>query len=129
MNDPASLRSDDDLDRMIGGLLRSGVLLAGAVTIVGGALFLAHHGREPLALGVFRGEPVEYRSLDGIVTAARAGGTRALIQIGVVLLIATPISRVALMMVAFWRQRDRLFVAISALVLGLLLFSLLYGQT
>ena len=43
---------------------------------------------------------------------------------GLLLLIATPIARVALSLIAFARQRDRMYVCITTLVLGLLLFSL-----
>jgi uncharacterized membrane protein len=51
---------------------------------------------------------------------------RGLIQLGL-LLILVPVVRVAIAAFAFHRQRDRLYVAISLLVLGLLLYSLLSG--
>lgn len=52
---------------------------------------------------------------------------RGLIQLGLLLLILVPVVRVAIAAFAFHRQRDRLYVAISLLVLGLLLYSLLSG--
>ena len=119
--------SDDVVEKEIAHLLRAGVFTAALVTLAGGLLYLFQHGTEPLSLGVFRGEPAELRSLPGIFHAAWTGGRRGLIQLGVVLLLATPVARVALMMVAFWRQRDRLFVTVSALVLTLLLYSLIFG--
>jgi uncharacterized membrane protein len=46
------------------------------------------------------------------------------VQFGIVLLIATPVARVALMLGAFVLQRDRLYVALTAVVLALLLLGL-----
>ena len=46
---------------------------------------------------------------------------------GLLLLIATPVARVALSLVAFVLQRDRLYVGITAFVLALLLASLVGG--
>jgi uncharacterized membrane protein len=51
----------------------------------------------------------------------------AIIQLGIVLLIATPIARVLLTLIAFAVRRDRMYVLISALVLVLLGYSLLAG--
>ena len=52
----------------------------------------------------------------------------AVIVAGLVLLIATPVIRVAVSLVAFTRERDRTFVAITATVLFLLLLSFLLGK-
>ena len=48
--------------------------------------------------------------------------------VGLVLLIATPVVRVAFMLIAFVVQRDRVYAAISGLVLALLLYGLLLGR-
>ena len=53
--------------------------------------------------------------------------SRWIIQLGILCLIATPIMRVALSLVAFALQRDRLYVVITLIVLGLLLAGLLGG--
>ncbi len=49
---------------------------------------------------------------------------RSVIQLGLLLLIATPIARVAFSVVAFAVQRDRVYVGLSAVVLAVLLWSL-----
>jgi uncharacterized membrane protein len=77
--------------------------------------------------GVFRGEPGYLRSLAGIVRAALTGDSRAIVQLGLAFLIATPIARVAFTLVAFALQRDRVYVGVTLLVLALLLFGLLFG--
>ena len=53
---------------------------------------------------------------------------RGLIQLGVLLLIATPVARVVFSAWAFARQRDWTYVLVTLFVLAVLLFGLFYGQ-
>jgi uncharacterized membrane protein len=69
----------------------------------------------------------DLRSIGGIVTSAAHLQTDAMIQLGLLLLIATPIARVALAVVGFYLDGDRLYVAVSLLVFGILMFSLLHS--
>ncbi len=117
--------SEHELDQMIGRLLQLGVLAAAMVVLAGGILLLAHHGNTVPALATFHGEPAALRSLAGIVRGALAGDSRALTQLGIVLLIATPVARVALTLGAFALRRDGLYVMVTGAVLALLLYSLL----
>jgi len=120
-------RNDDGVEQMIGNLLRAGVLTAAAVTIAGGVFALLQHGSRLADYGTFQGETAEFTSVGGIVRGVVALDSRALVQLGLVLLIATPILRVIFSLVAFLVQRDRLYVIISSIVLAVLLFSLLFG--
>jgi uncharacterized membrane protein len=119
--------SDEEVEQLIGRLLQLGVFLAAAIVIVGGTALLARYGRQPVDFRTFRDEPSPLRSLSGIVRGALALDSRAVIQLGLVVLIATPVARVALTLGAFLRQRDRLYAAITALVLLLLTFGLVGG--
>jgi uncharacterized membrane protein len=118
---------EESLQEVVGKLLRGGVLLAAAVVMAGGVLYLARHGQEVEPFHIFHGEPAELRSVGGIVGAAAAGGARAIIQLGLLILIATPVARVALAMALFAFNRDRTYTAVSATVLTLLLASLAGG--
>jgi uncharacterized membrane protein len=111
----------------IGALLRAGVLLAAAVVACGAAIYLARHAGDPTHYRVFRGEPDELRDLGLILAQARSLGGRAVIQLGLLLLIATPIARVAFSVAVFAHQRDLTYVAVTLVVLGLLLWGLLGG--
>lgn len=94
---------------------------------MGGALFLAaNHGPVP-PYGVFHGEPAYLRTLPGIARSALALNPRAVIQLGLLLLIATPIARVLFCAAAFWKQGDKAYVAFTLIVLMILLYSLLVG--
>jgi len=124
--EPIGLR-DERVDQLLGNLLRVGVIIATIVAVTGGVLFLARHGLEPAGHRVFHGEPVELRSVGGIVRAALAFHTDAIVQLGLVLLIATPVARVAMSLVAFILQRDRVYIVVTSIVLALLIFSLTGG--
>ena len=116
--------SDHEVEQVIGRLLQAGVILASIVVIVGGALLLARHGAEATAFSVFRGSASTLRSVGATFSGAMHGEPKAIVQLGLVLLIATPVARVALTLAAFAAQRDRLYVAMTALVLTLLLIGL-----
>jgi uncharacterized membrane protein len=120
--------TDHQVEQLIGRLLQVGVLLAAVVVLVGGAWLLTQHGHDVANYSVFAGEPAMFRSLTGIVRGVAAHDSRALVQAGLVLLILTPVARVALTLVAFIIQRDRVYIIVTAIVLALLLYGLVYGR-
>jgi uncharacterized membrane protein len=120
--------SDHEVQQAIGGLLRIGVVVAAVVTVFGGVLLLFQHGGNPVALTTFHGEPAFLKSIDGIVRGALAFNGEAVAQLGLLLLIATPVARVALTLVAFALQRDRTYVLITSIVLALLVYALAFGK-
>lgn len=115
------------MDARLGRLLQAGVLLAGSVVLLGALVYLWRHGHEVADYSVFRGEPEELRTLPGIVQSTRDGRARGLIQLGLLLLVATPIARVAFAGYAFARQRDWLYAGIALFVLFFLFVSLRGG--
>lgn len=109
----------------IGSLLRWGVLLAAAVAFAGMVLHLAVAGGQPVDYSSFHGVSPGLDSAGGVLLSVRAFRTDGLIQLGILLLVATPVLRVVLSLAAFTLQRDRTYVMITLLVLGVLLYSLL----
>mgnify|MGYP000879451818 CR=1 FL=1 len=120
--------NDTGIEGPVRKMLLVGVSISACVVVIGGVLFLLRHGRELPELGEFRGEPAELRTFPGILGAAARLEARAIIQLGLGLLIATPVARVAIALVGFARRRDGLYAAISALVLVILLFGVLTAQ-
>jgi uncharacterized membrane protein len=118
---------DEQVEQALGNLLRAGVVLAAAVVVAGGALYLDRHGGELADHRVFVGEPADLRSPGGIVADALALSSRGIIQLGLLLLVATPVARVVFSALAFVRQRDFLYVILTLIVLTVLLFSLCLG--
>ena len=117
--------SDEAIEATVGRLLQAGVVLAAALVLVGGLRYLAHHGAAPPPGRLFSGEPVELREMGGILRGAATLGGRALIMCGLLVLIGTPVMRVAASLVAFLHQRDWTYTAMTAFVLALLLASML----
>jgi len=116
--------TDAQVQRAVGNLLRGGVLTAAAVVLAGGLLFLARHGVERPDYHAFRGEPLDLRGLRGTLADVAALRGRGIVQLGLLLLIATPVARVALTAVAFAFERDRTYLLVALLVLALLCKSL-----
>jgi uncharacterized membrane protein len=131
MAEPDKMPDDARMDQTLGNLLRAGVLLAAVVTAVGGAIYLAkrwNEGAPDLHQFAYadkdKAPPAELSSVAGVAAYAFNGHGAGLIQLGVLLLIATPVARVAFSVYAFARQRDVLYVVVTVIVLALLLFSL-----
>ena len=120
--------SDHEVEQLIGRLLQSGVMLSATVTIIGGVMFLAQHGRTPADYHAFSTTATPLWSVGGTIRGALALDSAAIVQLGLVLLIATPVMRVALTLIAFAMQRDRLYVIITSVVLALLLYGLIWGR-
>jgi uncharacterized membrane protein len=116
---------DRRLEEILGNLLRSGVLFSAAVVFAGACVYLFRHAHEPANYRIFRGEPSDFRTIPGIIRSALGGHGRGLIQLGLLFLIATPIARVALSIVGFAMERDRMYVVFTVIVLAILLYSLL----
>jgi uncharacterized membrane protein len=127
MTTPAQGATDRRVEQIIGRLLQIGVLAAACVVSAGAVGLLVRHGAAPADYNVFRSEPEYLRSLGGIVRGTLAFDSRAVVQLGLLLLIATPVARVALTLVAFAIQRDRTYALLAFLVLALLTYSLLFG--
>ena len=117
--------TDEKTENVIGNLLRAGVIVAATVVLAGGVLYLVRHGGEPAGYRVFRGEPTDLRHVAGIVHDAIVLRSRGIIQLGLLLLIATPIARVAFAVFAFAAERDSMYVAFTLMVLGILIYSLM----
>jgi uncharacterized membrane protein len=120
--------NESSVERILASLLRSGVLFSAVTVIVGGVLNLLRHGREPVIWEKFHGEPASLRTLNGIADAALAAQGRGIIQLGLLLLVAVPVLRVAVSFVVFLRKRDLAFVGFTLCVLLVLAYSLFFAS-
>jgi uncharacterized membrane protein len=119
--------NDIRLENIIGHLLRAGVLLAAVVVFAGGILYLIQDGSQAVNYWTFIAGGQDIRTLRGIVKLAAHFDSRGLMQLGLLLLIATPVARVVMAIAGFALERDRLYVVVSSIVLAVLLFSLLHA--
>lgn len=119
--------NDQRLENIIGQLLRAGVLLAATVVLAGGVLYLVQHHSQRPNYSTFTAGNQNLRTLGGIVKLAGTGDSEGIIQLGLLLLIATPVARVAMAIAGFQLERDYMYVVVSLIVLGVLLFSLMHA--
>ncbi|WP_316841997.1 DUF1634 domain-containing protein [Pedobacter gandavensis] len=119
--------TDYDMQQLIGQVLRYGVLSSGIVAIIGGIWYLFQNGSGIPHYTEFNGEPAGYTSLTGIIEGLKTGSAKEIIQLGVVILIATPILRIVFSLCSFILEKDRLYVVITLIVLTIILFSMFGG--
>lgn len=128
MNDSGKSPTEQEMDSIIGNLLRVGVFVAGTIVLIGGIFYLIGHGGEIPEYRIFHGQPVDLRTLSGILGDVVQFRARAIVQLGFLLLIATPVARVAFSVYAFARQKDLIYVIVTLFVLAVLIFSLAGGH-
>ena len=117
--------SDQQVEITISVLLRVGVTLTAVIVILGGVLYLIHNGHDIPEDHIFRGEPADLRQIPGVLHDVLALEGRGVIQLGILLLILTPVARVAFSVFAFWQQGDRLYIIVTLIVLVILVHGLL----
>jgi len=124
MRSPRECLTDNRIEQIIAILLRAGVLAAVTVVLAGGLLYLSRHGAEQPHYSTFSGEPSRFRTLEGVWDGVKAGNARSLIQLGLLLLLITPVLRVLFSVFAFALRRDLLYTLITLFVLAVLFYSL-----
>jgi len=124
MNSNTKHFNDSHMRNMMGSLLRIGVLAAAFLVVLGGTLFFIQHQGEIFDYTTFKGEPAKFRQVHLIVLEAIRFRGRDIIQLGLLVLIATPIARVIFSLIGFFIERDWIYVAITSIVLIILSISL-----
>ncbi|SRR5712692_7259352 len=108
-----------DLNRLLAYSLRVGVLVGALLSVVGLGSW-AIHGFGPV-------DSANSSNVGRLLASAVTGNPAGIVYLGVIILIATPIFRVALSVLFFAFEKDRKYVAITLLVLGMLVFALVSG--
>lgn len=116
------------MEMLIGNLLRAGVIAAAAVVLSGGIIYIFRHGSALADYKVFQRSPSELRRVGGIISSAFSGHGRGFIQLGLLLLIATPVARVMVSIFVFARKGDTLYVIVTLIVFCILIYSLFGGR-
>ena len=145
--DPSLVRLSR-VELMLSRLLRTGVTVSILLVITGTVVTFVRHGgwdaataeasgtgggwmRPDAALAElvkFQNVPPFPHTLRGLGQSLGEGQGRGIIMLGLLVLIATPVLRVAVSIVAFVLDGDRRFVVITSVVLALLLLSFFLGS-
>lgn len=111
------------LDYVLSLVLRTGLLLSILAILYGGISLLWEHGGEKIDYHIFDGEPASLKGIFHILKDVKTNNALSIIQLGIIILLATPIIRVLSCLILFATSRDFLYVVISAIVLGVLLYA------
>ena len=137
--DDANPQTEEPITRgelLISYLLRGGVIVSILTIIMGMVLMFTHHPDYwQSAEDLKRLQAPESKtgiefphSLSDVFAGLREGRGQAVVCAGLLLLIATPILRVAVSIAVFAVQRDYVFVLITSFVLAVLLLSFFLGK-
>ncbi|MDR3272607.1 MAG: DUF1634 domain-containing protein [Flavobacteriaceae bacterium] len=122
-----SFWQERDVELYIGKILRFGVVLASVITVSGGVVYISQHPQERPNFKTFVGVPEYLRDFSTLIPRAFQFDGLAIIQLGVIVLIATPILRVAFSIVAFAVEKDKMYVMITCIVLAIILGNMFFG--
>ena len=120
--------TDEYMEKLISRLLRWGVIVASLIVCIGAAIFLSREGTIKPQYATFQGEPEVFRNVWQILASTLVPSGRGIIETGVLLLITIPVLRVLLSVFSFAKEKDKVYVIITSLVLCFLLFSLFYQR-
>jgi uncharacterized membrane protein len=119
--------TDKQLESAIANMLRFGVVLAAIVVFVGGGIYLHHPTIPPPDYSHFHATAPPLRTVAGVFRGVLQLDAKSVIQLGILILIATPVARVVFCIIGFSRQRDGLYIGVSTTVLIILTYSLFRG--
>lgn len=114
-------------------LLRTGVFLSIGLVILGSCLTYVHHPDYATQSLPLKDVPLVARdfphTLGATMTSISHGRGQGFILLGLLVLLITPVLRVAVSIVAFVIQGDRIFALITCIVLTILILSFFLGKT
>jgi len=119
---------DKDMQLLLGQVLRAGTVISISIVFIGGIFYLYRHGNTIADYRTFKGVPDFVQHSSGIFNGIFSLKGQAIIQFGIILLIATPIFRVIFSAIGFVLEKDYLYVGISLLVLLIIFMSMLSGH-
>jgi uncharacterized membrane protein len=112
------------IETAVSRILRAGVFAALAAAIVGAGIHFLGHPSDRVSFAAFTGVDPALTSPAGILNQAARGDGLAVMQLAVLILVATPIVRVLASLVTFAALRERFFVLVTLLVLVMLALGL-----
>lgn len=119
--------ADKDIEVIIGNLLRAGVIISSIIIIIGALIYLWQSGHEHPDYHKFEGMNNTYYSLSYVFNGVARFSGEHIIQLGVLILIATPVARIVFSVIGFIKENDSLYILITLLVLFIILGSIFLG--
>lgn len=125
-----NLKDQETMTTVVGNVLRYGVLISAIIIVFGMLELIAASGNSDVLGSIaYNSDRVPHGNFDVSLSGLLGGLTGlqpySLIELGAIVLIATPVSRVLISVFLFAAEGDKLYVVVTAVVLSLLLFSML----
>jgi uncharacterized membrane protein len=112
------------IEERLSRVIVAGVGMSIGVCVLGAADFLRSHRHDVRNYSVFTPEAQELKGLAVSWYAAIGGDSRAMMQVGLWLLILTPVARVLAAAILFSMRKERVFVIASLAVLAMMCIGL-----
>jgi uncharacterized membrane protein len=119
--------TDVDLNRSVGNLLRLGVILSVITSLIGFVKLFTEGFKMPR----------KYKLLDMGTSSEKVWGYfwetlckgegMAIIQLGILMLIFTPLMRIIFALIGYLKEKDYIYVVISSIVLAIMAISFFTG--
>lgn len=120
--------NDNDIQRLIGSVLRYGVWVALSVTLLGGLLLLIQDSDQVVEYNNFVGKEKNIlHVMSDIFSGTRSLRGESIVFLGILLLFVTPVLRILLSLVSFLIEKDYLYVCITSLVILIIAISISFG--
>jgi uncharacterized membrane protein len=113
------------IEKKIGAVLLAGTLFSMAVVLIGGIWYLSQFGNDNVQFELLRSMP-KSRSIDEIWRVALSFTPLGIVELGLLLLVATQLLRVAMLCVFYAIIGDYGFTSISCFVLLVLIYSFIW---
>ena len=126
-----TIESTENLDRktelVLSNLLRIGVIAAGGIVLIGAIFFFVRHGYEIPDYHTFKFDSLNINDPLTLINGLFALNAEAIMKLGILILIATPVLRVIVSVIAFLHEKDFMYVVFTLIVLIVLLYSIFFS--
>jgi uncharacterized membrane protein len=117
--------NEHDMQRIVGNFLRWSVVIAILIVATGFFLYLFQQEKGTLNYAEFH--PLRFQGFTALFKALFRAEYQAIIQLGILLLITTPVVRVIIALIGFFLEKDYLYVVISFIILSVIFLSIIFG--
>lgn len=119
--------TDIDLNRSVGNLLRLGVILSVITSLVGFIKLFTEGFKMPRKYNLLNMGDSSEKVWSSFWDTLCKGEGMAIIQLGILLLILTPLVRIVFALIGYLKEKDYIYVTVSIIVLTIMIVSFLTG--
>lgn len=119
--------TDVDLNRSVGNLLRLGVILSVVISLIGFIKLFLEGFKMPKNYALLETGSSSEKVWTQFWDSLCKGQGMAIIQLGILVLIFTPLMRIVFALIGYLKEKDYIYVVISSIVLAIMAISFFTG--